>query len=319
MLKASSPIFVVASAFLFRLEPITAGLIVVVLIICCGEFLTVYGESQDTFDTVGAIFCLLASVCSGLRWTIVQFLIQSLDPPLKSAIATMRLVSPCMFVFMLACSFAMERPLQTFGGGGAAGGDDGNDNHLFFDNLQHSLTTVGMAAMGGVLAVSMILCELFLIMKSSAIILMVGGVVKELCTICLGVLVFHDVLNAINVLGFLIVFMGVMLYKLQFHLLKMQEKEQDTPVVAENEQGVMALEDGDSSCLFSYDDDDDNDDDDDDALIVDRRKKNTSQGNNGHHEAQAQAARTDTEPTTSPPPHKQQQTTKNGYTSIEVL
>jgi hypothetical protein len=129
--------------------------------------------------------------------------------------------------------------------------------------------------------------------------------------------VFHDVLNAINVLGFLIVFMGVMLYKLQFHLLKMQEKEQDTPVVAENEQGVMALEDGDSSCLFSYDDDDD--DDDDDALIVDRRKKNTSQGNNGHHEAQAQAARTDTEPTTSPPPHKQQQTTKNGYTSIEVL
>jgi hypothetical protein len=131
--------------------------------------------------------------------------------------------------------------------------------------------------------------------------------------------VFHDVLNAINVLGFLIVFMGVMLYKLQFHLLKMQEKEQDTPVVAENEQGVMALEDGDSSCLFSYDDDDDNDDDDDDALIVDRRKKNTSQGNNGHHEAQAQAARTDTEPTTSPPPHKQQQTTKNGYTSIEVL
>jgi solute carrier family 35 protein C2 len=186
MLKASSPIFVVASAFLFRLEPITAGLIVVVLIICCGEFLTVYGESQDTFDTVGAIFCLLASVCSGLRWTIVQFLIQSLDPPLKSAIATMRLVSPCMFVFMLACSFAMERPLQTFGGGGAAGGDDGNDNHLFFDNLQHSLTTVGMAAMGGVLAVSMILCELFLIMKSSAIILMVGGVVKELCTICLG-------------------------------------------------------------------------------------------------------------------------------------
>jgi solute carrier family 35 protein C2 len=176
MLKASSPIFVVASAFLFRLEPVTAGLILVVLVICCGEFLTVYGESEDSFDTLGAIFCLLASVCSGLRWTIVQFFIQSLDPPLKSAIATMRLVSPCMFVFMLGFSFAIERPIQTLS----------SEDNIFFDNVRDSLTTVGMASMGGVLAVSMILCELFLIMKSSAIILMVGGVVKELCTICLG-------------------------------------------------------------------------------------------------------------------------------------
>jgi hypothetical protein len=106
--------------------------------------------------------------------------------------------------------------------------------------------------------------------------------------------VFHDVLNAINVLGFLIVFLGVMLYKLQFHFRKMQEKED--PVEEEEVAALdnVPLEDGSfHDNLFSI-----GDNEDDDALID---SKKTSEGNG--------QARTETSP------HKQ---TKNGYTSIEI-
>jgi len=250
MLKASSPIFVVISAYLFGIEPITSGLILVVLIISAGEFLTVYGESEATFDVMGAIFCILASICSGMRWTVIQFFIQSIDPPLKSAIATMRLVSPCMFIAMLSFAFAIEHPIRTLTGGGSA------EVSPFFDSYEHTIRTIFVSLGGGFLAVSMIMCELWLIMKSSAIVLMVGGVVKELCTICLGVLVFHDILNPINVMGFFIVFLGVVLYKLIFHIRKMQEMsdKSTSSLVKENVSDALDLRDEDSKpSHVSYD------------------------------------------------------------------
>ena len=68
MVKASAPIFVVASAYLFGIEKITCTLIMVVLIISAGECLTVWGEAE--FELVGFILCLGASVVTGMRWTV---------------------------------------------------------------------------------------------------------------------------------------------------------------------------------------------------------------------------------------------------------
>lgn len=46
---------------------------------------------------------------------------------------------------------------------------------------------------------------------------MIGGVLKELTTILLGVTVLHDKLNMINSLGIAVVFSGVLLYKASLH------------------------------------------------------------------------------------------------------
>ena len=97
MIKASSPVFVLFFAFLLRLEKVKCSLIVVVLIISLGEFITVVGEEKKdtdteedekkkTFDMIGLLLCVLASVLSGLRWTLVQKQISELDPPLKTTI-----------------------------------------------------------------------------------------------------------------------------------------------------------------------------------------------------------------------------------------
>ena len=79
MVKSSSPIWVLISAFIFGLEKITCNLILVGALITSGEILTAFGEVE--FDTVGFLLCLTAAVLSGIRWTLMQFKLQKVDPP----------------------------------------------------------------------------------------------------------------------------------------------------------------------------------------------------------------------------------------------
>jgi solute carrier family 35 protein C2 len=92
MIKSSSPIWVLLSAFIFGIEQVTCNLIAVGALIMAGELLTAFGEVE--FDTVGFLLCAGAAVCSGIRWTLVQLKVQRLDPPLKSAVVTMRVLAP---------------------------------------------------------------------------------------------------------------------------------------------------------------------------------------------------------------------------------
>lgn len=208
MVKSSSPIFVVLSAYLFGIEKVTTSLVLVVIIICMGELLTVLGEVK--FDMIGFLLSFSSSVLSGMRWTVVQLKIQSIEPKLKSTVATMRILSMPMFVSMLGISLALEKPWSKLG--------------VWFDSFPTLMHTLGLACIGAFLAISMILCEFWLIMKANAIVLMIGGVCKELFTIAFSVIIFGDKLNAENVLGCIVVFSGVILYKMSLHVNKLEDK-----------------------------------------------------------------------------------------------
>lgn len=222
MVKSSTPIFVLGWAYIFKIERITLPLIGVIMIIAVGELLTVYGEVE--FSRYGFILCLSASVLSGLRWTLVQTLLQGLDPPLESTIATMRIMAPSMFWSMLMISGIVERPWAKLSE--AAAGDNGDQLGLVFM----------LGLIGGVIAVSMILCEFWLILRASAIILMIGGVIKELTTITIGVFVFKDKLNLLNSVGVCIVFTGVLSYKYVFHMQKQEALAEQMEAVPTEEQ-----------------------------------------------------------------------------------
>ena len=216
MVKSSSPIFVVISAYIFGIEKITPALIATVLIISAGELLTVMGEVD--FDLIGFFLVLAATVMAGMRWTVVQLKLQSHDPPIKSSIATMRILSPLMFLSMVMLSVIFEQPWNKLG---KSSGTD------YFSTFENSMHTIGLGLIGGVVAICMLLCEFYLIMQSSAIVLMIGGVLKELTTIFLGVSFLHDELNRINSFGCAVVFSGVALYKVSLQRSKAQ-KEYDT-------------------------------------------------------------------------------------------
>ena len=219
MVKASTPIFVLIWAYAFGIERITPSLIAVVIIIAIGEFLTVQGEVD--FDPLGFSLCLMASLLSGARWTLVQLKLQRLDPPLKTTIATMKLLAPSMFVGMVVMSFMIEHPWDAFKG------------YTFHQTIQ----LVGLGLFGAVFAISMILCEFYLIMHASAIILMIGGVIKEMITIFVGVYAFGDELNRLNLLGCFVVFLGVVLYKVSYHL-----KSHEKPSIEHSSSGYEPVD-----------------------------------------------------------------------------
>ena len=214
MVKASTPIFVLLWAYLFGIERITPQLIMVVLIIAVGEYFTVKGEAN--FDHIGFFLCLSASMLSGARWTLVQLKLRSLEPPLKSTIATMKVLSPSMFVSLFIFSLFIEQPWIT----------------LSHKSMEQTLTTVGLGLLGAGLAIAMILCEFYLIMRANAIILMIGGVIKEMVSIFIGVMYFEDSLNGTNITGCFIVFLGVVFYKAIHYIDSQYETQNDMIRVA---------------------------------------------------------------------------------------
>ena len=207
MVKSSTPIFVLIWAYLFGIERITPQLLIVVLIIAIGEYFTVKGEAN--FDRIGFFLCLSASMLSGARWTLVQLKLRSLDPPLKTTIATMRLLSPSMFISLFLISLVVEQPWV----------------RLSHKTAEQTFTTVGLGLLGATLAIAMILCEFYLIMRANAIVLMIGGVIKEMVSIFIGVTYFHDSLNGTNITGCFIVFLGVAFYK-AIHYIESQHEAQ---------------------------------------------------------------------------------------------
>lgn len=221
MVKASTPIFVLICAFLFGLEKVSWRLILVVIIISFGEFLTVCGESVD-FSMVGFLLVLGASFFSGLRWTLVQLLLNKLVPRLPTAFSVMRVLSPSMVFFMVMLSVFIEQPQRNLFDQIAAADDPWYSTLKELILSDEMWITMGLGVGGGFLAVCMVFCEFWLIMRASAIVLMMGGVLKEMFTIFLGVSFFGDSLNLINVLGCTTVFSGVLLYKAMHYL---QNKE----------------------------------------------------------------------------------------------
>lgn len=171
MIKSSTPIFVLFWAQIFGIERITLPLVGIILVISSGEFLMVMGGGE--FEVKFFLECLAAAMLSGMRWTWVQRSIQGLDPPMKTMIATMRVLSPSMFLSLFPLAIIIDRPWDKIGEGA-------------FDDAEELTKSFLLGMLGGFLAIAMILCEFHLIMKANAIILMVGGVVKEVLAIFVG-------------------------------------------------------------------------------------------------------------------------------------
>ena len=113
----------------------------------------------------------------------------------------MRLTSGWMWGSIVVLSFVVEDWRGLFYG------------TEYFYSIGGVVKTVGIAGGGGLLAICMILSEFSLILNSSAVVLTIGGVIKELCTILLGVIVFSDNVTELNLVGFGVVLLGVGMFK----------------------------------------------------------------------------------------------------------
>ncbi|KAF9300488.1 Triose-phosphate Transporter [Mortierella antarctica] len=198
MIKSSTPIWVLVFAFFFRLEKPRMSLILIIGVIVIGVVLTVAGEAQ--FDMTGFILVLMASVMSGLRWSMTQMLLQKDTLGMDNPVATLYYISPIMFVLMSVLSLVIEDPFVEFA------------QSEFFSSFHSGLTTLMMAAGGGLLAFAMTVAEFKLIKNTGTVTLSVAGISKEIVIISLSMLIFGDRLTFVNLLGLLVSIGGIMAY-----------------------------------------------------------------------------------------------------------
>ncbi|GAA5901752.1 hypothetical protein JCM8208_003576 [Rhodotorula glutinis] len=198
MCKSSSLAFVLIFAFLFRLEVPSWRLVGIILIITSGVVLMVSTETQ--FDAVGMVQVLTASALGGLRWSLTQLLLHKESMGMNNPIATLFWLAPIMGVTLATCSLVFD------GWGNVFSHDE------FWGTLGATIQTVCAIVFPGVLAFIMNITEFGLIQRTSVVTLSVAGIFKEVITIFLSTVLFHDQLTPINVSGLCVTIFGIALY-----------------------------------------------------------------------------------------------------------
>ncbi|CAI5999603.1 unnamed protein product [Closterium sp. NIES-64] len=226
--KSSAPMFLLLFAFIFRLEPISFRLIGVMMVISVGVLFTVAGEAS--FHLWGFVLVMLSAMASGLRWVLIQVLLQKDRLGLSSPLVSLAYITPPMAVTCGLFSLALE-PLASL------------PSSSYFSPPSHLAPTMLLLLLGGVLAFLMVnlrqfaaaarlrpLCslipaaaalhalqimsEFLLILHTSAVTFSVAGTVKEGATILVSHLVFSDRFTRVNLVGVLIIMVGVSLFNL---------------------------------------------------------------------------------------------------------
>lgn len=114
-------------------------LVAIIIVMVAGVILTVEGETK--FDTLGFSLVLVASIVSGLRWSMTQLLLQHEHMGISNPIATLYYLSPVMFVTMLTLSLIFEHPMEQF------------QHSKHFDTLWHIIESFGLMSIGGFLGI----------------------------------------------------------------------------------------------------------------------------------------------------------------------
>ncbi|KAL7752678.1 hypothetical protein RI367_001680 [Sorochytrium milnesiophthora] len=253
MVKSSVPFWVLVFAFVFGLERPTLRLGMIMTVISVGVFLTVWREAA--FDFTGFIEILLASIMGGLRMSLTQILLSNSSLTLDNPLATNLYITPIMFGTLLPSSMAVES-LASIG------------STPFFATSSAAANTVALLLGGAVLAFSMITVEFQCISMTSGLTISVAAIFKEVITIVVSVLIFGDVLTAINVVGLAISLCGIAMYnywkwqKVQVAMAssyRMNPLREDEPEIWHDDTLYHAVDVADKALLDGDDIDEDDD------------------------------------------------------------
>lgn len=172
------------------------------------------------FNTIRFIQVMLASVLGGLRWSLTQILLERTNTKsgsLANPISTIFFLSPLMGICLSIVAGIFEGYHTIF-------------QSAFFATFHASMVTIGLLLLGGLFAFAMVLAEFNLIARTSVVTLSVLGIVKEIMTIVVSSIVFHDRLTLINILGLFVTLTGIAVY----HFMKMREMKAKARQQAKN-------------------------------------------------------------------------------------
>ncbi|XP_058798469.1 solute carrier family 35 member C2 [Phymastichus coffea] len=209
MTKSTTIIFILGFALLFGLEKKSWLLAGIVSMISCGLIMFTY-ESVD-FNLIGFILCLLASLTSGVRWTMAQMIMQKSKIGLRNPIDMMYYMQPWMLLSIFPVAVAMEssevyKALQKY---------DWNDSTL--------IVTVTYVLSGGLLAFMMEVMEFLVVTYTSSLTLSIAGIFKEISIVVIAYEYRGDKISGLNFVGLLMCLGGITLHVV--HKIMINKKE----------------------------------------------------------------------------------------------
>eukprot|EP00045_Choanoeca_perplexa_P017642 m.260624 g.260624 ORF g.260624 m.260624 type:complete len:353 (+) comp17591_c0_seq16:79-1137(+) len=214
IVKSTVIVWTLISAFIFGLEKPTRPLIIVIASIALGLVLF-RAKEGISFHSVGFLMVLAASMMGGLRWVLTQLVMHREKERLglKHPVDTMAYVAPCLSLTLLP--FALYFEGRAF-----------FSSPLLFGPFGTALVSIFWIFFGAFLAFFLTLSEFLLVQHTSGLALSVAGIVKEIITILIAViLVPGNDLTPLNVLGLAVSIAGIVYY----NRIKLRESEESQP------------------------------------------------------------------------------------------
>lgn len=189
MLKAFTPVAVLIFSFFAGLEKASAMEVYIVMIICIGVALTSVGESY--FSWIGFTFQSLGILAEASRLVMTNILMKSLklDP-----LSSLYYIAPLCCVFIApACMFFELQDLP-------------------FDRMQTKEFMGTMLINGGV-AFTLNVAVVLLISNTSALVLTLSGIVKDILLVILSIAIFGSPVTPLQYFGYGVALLGLNLHK----------------------------------------------------------------------------------------------------------
>lgn len=197
MCKSSVLAFVLLFAFIFHLEQPTWRLCAIILFMTVGVIMMVAGETA--FNALGFVLVMIASLCSGFRWSLTQILLLR-NRATSNPFSSIFFLTPVMFVALFALALPIEGPGNVIQGIKDLSASEGG--FLSFILLLFP----------GLLAFLMVSAEFALLQRTSVVTLSVCGIFKEVLTISAAGIVFGDELSPINISGLFVTIASIAAY-----------------------------------------------------------------------------------------------------------
>lgn len=94
MTKSTTIIFILIFSLILKLEKKSWSLAMTVIMISTGLFMTTYKSTN--FNALGFAFLIFASMCSGIRWSFAQLVIQKSKLGLHNPVDMIYFMQPWM-------------------------------------------------------------------------------------------------------------------------------------------------------------------------------------------------------------------------------
>lgn len=198
MLKASMPIVVLFYTVLFKIDTTTPMEISIILLICLGVALTSIGELK--FSMVGFLTQMAGISFEGLRLILINITLKKYN---LDSLSLLYYLAPITLCFNLIAFFLYEYN-STF--------VLYIENH-FFVSFSSFLSLFLLFLLNALVAFSLNFTSNLLISKTSALVLTLSGIVKDILIVAFSVIFFKSPITLLQMLGYAVSLISLNLHK----------------------------------------------------------------------------------------------------------